>query len=83
MRRAFKYRWYPTSEQAALLARTFGCVRYVWNRALSERTDAWHQRQQHTSYQDASAWLTRWKRDIDTVWLNEVSSVPLQQTLRH
>jgi putative transposase len=83
MRRAFKYRWYPTSEQAALLARTFGCIRYVWNRALAQRTDAWRQRQQHTSYQDASAWLTQWKRDADTGWLNKVSSVPLQQTLRH
>jgi putative transposase len=83
MRRAFKYRWYPTPEQAALLARTFGCVRYVWNRALAERTDAWHQRKEHTSYEDTSAWLTQWKRHADTGWLNEVSSVPLQQTLRH
>jgi putative transposase len=83
MRRAFKYRWYPTSEQAALLMRTFGCVRYVWNRALAERTDAWRQRQQHTRYEDTSAWLTQWKRDADTWWLTEVSSVPLQQTLRH
>jgi putative transposase len=84
MQRAFKYRWYPTSEQADLLARTFGCVRYVWNRALSIRTDAWHERRQHARYEDTSAWLTEWKgSDPDCVWLNEVSSVPLQQTLRH
>ena len=46
MRCAFKYRWYPTSEQADLLARTFGCVRCVWNRALAQRTDAGRERRQ-------------------------------------
>jgi putative transposase len=55
----------------------------VWNRALSKRTDAWRQRQQPTCYEDTSAWLTQWKRDADIAWLNEVSSVPPQQTLRH
>jgi putative transposase len=84
MQRAFRYRWYPTSEQADLLARTFGCVRYVWNRALAERTEAWYERQQRIRYKDTSAWLTEWKRsDHDVAWLNEVSCVPLQQTLRH
>lgn len=40
VKRAFKYRFYPTSEQAAELARTFGCVRKVYNMALSARTEA-------------------------------------------
>ncbi|MFG2732908.1 helix-turn-helix domain-containing protein, partial [Streptomyces canus] len=31
--RAFKYRFYPTDEQAAELSRTFGCVRLVYNKA--------------------------------------------------
>ncbi|WP_203785583.1 helix-turn-helix domain-containing protein [Paractinoplanes rishiriensis] len=34
MKRAFKYRFYPNSEQAAELARTFECVRLVYNMAL-------------------------------------------------
>ena len=29
--RAYKYRFYPTDEQKELLAKTFGCVRVVWN----------------------------------------------------
>lgn len=29
--RAIKYRAYPTSEQQVLLAKTFGCVRFIWN----------------------------------------------------
>ncbi|MEV0395055.1 RNA-guided endonuclease InsQ/TnpB family protein [Polymorphospora rubra] len=36
VKRAFKYRFYPTREQAAELARTFGCVRLVYNMALQQ-----------------------------------------------
>ncbi|GAB3477456.1 hypothetical protein GCM10027398_33070 [Azotobacter salinestris] len=41
-KRAYKYRFYPTPEQAELLARTFGCVRSVYNRILRWRTDAFY-----------------------------------------
>jgi putative transposase len=41
VKRAFKYRFYPTPEQAAELARTFGCVRLVYNKALEEHTRAY------------------------------------------
>ncbi|RCV89602.1 helix-turn-helix domain-containing protein [Halomonas rituensis] len=44
--RAYKYRFYPTPEQEILLARTFGCVRFVWNAVLRYRTDAFYQRQE-------------------------------------
>ncbi len=37
VKRAFKYRFRPTPEQADLLVRTFGCVRLIWNKALAER----------------------------------------------
>ena len=40
VKRAYKYRFYPTSEQAAELSRTFGCIRKVWNLALEARTAA-------------------------------------------
>jgi IS605 OrfB family transposase len=83
VKRAFKYRFYPTPEQAAQLNRTFGCVRLVYNRALDARTRAWVVDRASTSYGQTSAWLTEWKRTDDLSFLNEVSSVPLQQTLRH
>ncbi|WP_061300526.1 RNA-guided endonuclease TnpB family protein [Herbidospora cretacea] len=41
VKRAYKYRFYPTSEQAEELSRTFGCVRLVYNKALEERTRAY------------------------------------------
>ena len=83
VKRAFKYRFYPTDAQAAELSRTFGCVRLVYNRALAERTTAWFTEQRRINYDQASAALTEWKKDPDLSFLNEVSSVPLQQGLRH
>ncbi len=81
--RAYKYRFYPTPEQETLLARTFGCVRFVWNAVLRYRTDAFYERQEKIGYTDASAFLTQLKKQPDTAFLAEVSSVPLQQCLRH
>lgn len=80
---AFKYRCYPTPEQEPLLARTFGCVRFVWNAVLRYRTDAFYERQEKIGYNDASAFLTQLKKQPDTAFLAEVSSIPLQQCLRH
>ncbi|MFD4600966.1 RNA-guided endonuclease InsQ/TnpB family protein [Streptomyces sp. NPDC058464] len=83
VKRAFKYRFYPTSEQAAELSRTFGCIRLVYNKALEDRTRAWYGEQRRISYVQASAALTQWKKTEELAFLAEVSSVPLQQALRH
>lgn len=82
-KRAYRYRFYPTPEQATVLARTFGSARFVYNWALRLRTDAYYQRQEGVSYAQTSVALTALKRDPDGAWLNEVSSVLTQQTLRH
>lgn len=83
VKRAFRYRFYPTPGQVEQLTRTFGCVRYVYNRALAERSRAWTQEQRRVTYVDTAKMLTGWKQEPGTVWLAEVSNVPLQQTLRH
>lgn len=80
---AFKVRAYPDPEQAALLRRTFGCVRLVWNRTLAERQKRYAVEQRSTSYRETDNALTAWKRTDDLAFLGEVSSVPLQQALRH
>ncbi|MEV0403591.1 RNA-guided endonuclease TnpB family protein [Actinoallomurus sp. NPDC050550] len=83
MRTAYKCRAYPDPEQAAVFSRTFGCVRLVWNMTLAERHVAYHERGEKTSYRQTDAALTGWKKTEDLAFLSEVSSVPLQQTLRH
>lgn len=83
VKRTFKYRFYPTDAQAAELSHTFGCVRMVYNHALAERASAWFTEQRRVNDNESSAALTAWKKDPDLAFLNEVSSVPLQQGLRH
>src|SRR6266516_3012742 len=83
VKRAFRYRFFPTAEQADLLVRTFGCVHKVYNMALDERTRAWCVEHRRVTYAETSAMLTKWKQDQELVCLAEVSSVPLQQALRH
>jgi putative transposase len=83
VRRAYKYRFYPTPEQAGLLNRTFGCVRYVYNRALAERSRAWTQEQKRVTFADTCRMLTAWKAEPETAWLYDVSNVALQQGLQH
>ena len=83
MEKAFRYRFYPTPEQESLLRRTLGCVRFVYNKALQVRTQAWYERQERVGYNQTSSMLTQWKKEEDLDFLNEVSCVPLQQGLRH
>ena len=83
IKRAYRFRVYPTPEQEVILARTFGCARFAYNHMLRLRTDAWFQRQERIGYHETSAALTALKKQPEFVWLNEVSSVPVQQALRH
>ncbi len=82
-KRAYKFRCYPTDEQKQILARTFGCCRWVYNWALRLKTDAYRQEGKRLSSDDLSALLPTLKQQPETAWLAEVSSVPLQQSLRH
>ena len=83
IKRAYRFRFYPTPEQEAILAQTFGCARFVYNYMLRLRTDAWFKERKHVGYHETSAALTKLKREPEYIWLNEVSSVPVQQALRH
>ena len=83
IKRAYRFRFYPTSEQEMILAKTFGCARFAYNYMLRLRTDAWMQRQERIGYHETSAALTALKKQPEYAWLNEVSSVPVQQALRH
>jgi putative transposase len=83
VRTAYRCRAYPDQAQQQVLARTFGCVRVVWNRTLAERHRLYHAEGKSLSYAASDAALTALKKDPDLAFLSEVSSVPLQQALRH
>jgi putative transposase len=69
--------------QQRVLSRTFGCVRVVWNRTLAARHARYQAEGKSLSYAASDAALTAMKREPGLGFLSEVSSVPLQQALRH
>ncbi|WP_248277467.1 transposase [Brasilonema sp. UFV-L1] len=79
MKARYQYRFYPTDQQRQSLAQLFGCVRVVWNDALA----FCKQSEKLPGYNKLSAMLTQAKKTEDRKWLSEVSSVPLQQSLRN
>ena len=81
MKRAYQYRLYPTDQQARTLAQTFGCVRFIYNFGLATRSTAYKEQGKKLYYNDLSALLPALKEQFP--WLKDVSSVPVQQSLRH
>jgi putative transposase len=81
--RLYRFRFYPTKEQAEQLARTFGACRWVYNEGLALRSGAWERHRVHVGFAETCRALTGWKRVEESAWLAEVSSTVLQQSLRH
>lgn len=71
--RAIKYRLYPTTEQAVLFAKTFGCCRKVYNLMLAEKIE---------SYKETGkfAKVTPAKYKTEYPFLKEVDSLALANT---
>jgi len=80
-KRAYKYRFYPTDEQKHHFAQTFGCNRFIYNWGLATRKRAYFQEGRRLYYNDLAAMLPALKQQYP--WLAGVSSVTLQQSLRH
>lgn len=78
VRRAYRFRFYPTPQQEELLRRTLGCARLVYNKALALRSESWTCDRRNVTFKDTSRLLTEWKRDENLGFLNDVSCVPLQ-----
>jgi putative transposase len=75
-----RFRFYPSEAQKVELSKVFGCVRYVYNTSLDWRKTEFEAGRK-PSYNKNSSWLTSFKREKE--FLNDVSCVPLQQSLRH
>lgn len=82
MELAFKYRIYPNAAQRAQIARTFGCCRFVFNRALEMRTDEYEAAGKTSHINEYIKMIPKWKADPATAWLKEADSMALQQSLR-
>lgn len=82
MKVRYTFRCYPTQPQQRVLAKTFGCVRVAYNTALKLRSDSYKAGKPISHYESDLA-LTQLKKTPEYAFLNEVSSVPLQQSLRN
>jgi putative transposase len=79
MKARYQYRFYPTDQQQQRLAQLFGCVRVVWNDALAFSRAC----EKYPGYNQLSGALTLIKKTEAREWLKDVSSVPLQQSLKN
>ena len=81
--RAFKFRIYPNGEQRAMLAKTFGCVRFVYNYWLERKILQYRENRTSVSYHMCAKEMTAMKKEEAYAFLKEVDSIALQQSLRH
>lgn len=70
MLKAYKYRLYPNKEQEEYFAKCFGCVRFIYNRMLSDKIDYYKETKQKLNNTPA-----QYKKEFP--WLKEVDSLAL------
>lgn len=70
MNKAYKFRLYPNTEQRTMFAKTFGCVRFIYNRMLSDKIKHYEETKQKLNNTPA-----QYKEEFD--WLKEVDSLAL------
>lgn len=80
MERAYKFRAYPNEQQKELLAKTFGCARFVYNHYLAKKIELYRDTKESLSFNKACGDLTKLKSEL--VWLKEVDKFALQNSLR-
>lgn len=75
--KAYKFRLYPTNEQEQLLLKTFGCVRFVYNKMLAERKEVYEQFKDDKEILKQQKLSTPAKYKKEFEWLKEVDSLAL------
>ena len=80
MEKAYKYRIYPNKRQREIIAKTFGCCRFVYNKYLTKRIELYEQNKETFSYVQCANDMKKLKSELE--WLNEVDSTALQSSLK-
>lgn len=81
MEKAYNYRIYPNQKQKELIAKTFGCCRFVYNQYLAKRIELYEEKKETMSYVQCANDMKRLKEEFP--WLKEVDSTALQASLRN
>ena len=80
--RTYKFRLYPTKAQAELLAKHFGCARFVYNYFLNQRQEQYRLTGKSDNYYEQAKALTGLKKQGEAAWLKEVNSQSLIFAIR-
>lgn len=80
MEKAYKYRIYPNKKQKEIIAKTFGCCRFVYNTYLAKRIEMYEKNKENFSYVQCANDMKNLKSELE--WLKEVDSTALQSSLR-
>ena len=80
--RTYKFRLYPNNTQTDLLAKHFGCTRFVYNYFLNQRKEQYKLNGKSDNYYTQAKSLTILKKQKETAWLKEVNSQTLQFAIR-
>ena len=77
MNKAYKYRIYPNPEQEILINKTFGCVRFIYNKMLANRKEVYEQFKDDKGALKQQKYLlpADFKKEFE--WLKEVDSLAL------
>ena len=73
MEKCYKFRLYPNAEQELLIHKTFGCCRYVFNKFLADRIEAYEKEKRTVSRFEQDKMLTELKKEL--TWLREPDSI--------
>ena len=80
--RTYKFRLYPTKAQTELLAKHFGCARFVYNYFLNQRQEQYRLTGKSDNFYAECKTLTELKKQEETAWLKEVNAQSLQFALK-
>lgn len=80
--RTYKFRVYPTKAQTELLAKHFGCARFVYNYFLNQRQEQYRLTGKSDNFYAQAKALTELKKQEETAWLKEVNAQSLQFALK-
>lgn len=80
MEKAYKYRIYPNEKQKEVIAKTFGCCRFVYNKYLAEKIELYKTEKKSITYVKCAKAMTELKEELK--WLTEVDSTALQSSLK-
>lgn len=80
MEKAYKYRIYPNKKQKEIIAKTFGCCRFVYNTYLVKRIETYEKDKTTFTYVQCANDMKNLKTELE--WLKEVDSTALQSSLK-